>query len=98
MSDASNAEERVPEEPGQESAPVGGENAPRPETTHEPGPHDQSAEEPLGPLTPDDERPLGDTPEAHDEIIPEDLPLDHPGRKEAERQAATGDGTVRGNT
>ena len=98
MSDASNAEERVPEEPGQESARTGGENTDKPETTHEPSPHDQSAEEPLGPLTPDDERPMGDTPEAHDEIVPEDLPKDHPGRKEAERQAATGDGTVRGNT
>src|SRR4051794_31242185 len=45
----------------------------------------------------DDERPLGDTPEAHDEIIPQDLPRDHPGRIEAERQAAAGDGTTRGH-
>jgi hypothetical protein len=51
-----------------------------------------------GPATPDERRPLGDTPEAHDEIIPEDLPKDHPGRQEAERQAAEGDGTARGNT
>ena len=35
----------------------------------------------------DDERPLGDTAEAHDEISPHDLPVDHPGRKAAERQA-----------
>jgi hypothetical protein len=97
MSDASNAEERVPDDPGQRSG-TGGENTTEPETTHEGAPHDQSAEEPLGPLTPDDERPAGDTPEAHDEIVPEDLPKDHPGRKEAERQAAAGDGTVRGNT
>jgi hypothetical protein len=48
-------------------------------------------------MTPDDERPLGDTPEAHDEIVPQDLPIDHPGRQEAERQADEGDGTVRGN-
>jgi hypothetical protein len=98
MSDASNAQERVPEDPGQRSADVGGENADKPETSHEGAPHDQSAKEPLGAATPDDERPLGDTPEAHDEIVPEDLPIDHPGRKEAERQAATGDGTVRGTT
>lgn len=45
-----------------------------------------------------DDRPVGDTPEAHDEIIPEDLPEGHPGRAEAERQAAEGDGKVRGNT
>jgi hypothetical protein len=49
-------------------------------------------------LIPDDQRPLGDTPEAHDEIIPEDLPKSHPGRAAAEREAAEGDGTVRGNT
>jgi hypothetical protein len=65
---------------------------------HEPPPHDQTAHEPLGPMTPDDERPLGDTPEAHDEIVPEDLPKDHPGRQAAEREAAEGDGAVRGNT
>jgi hypothetical protein len=90
--------ERVPEDPGEHTG-VGGENVPPPdEPTHDPAPHDQGADEPLGPATPDDETPLGDTPEAHDEIIPEDLPKDHPGRQEAERQAAEGDGTVRGNT
>jgi hypothetical protein len=61
-------------------------------------PHDSEASEPLGPVTPDDETALGDTPEAHDEITPHDLPLDHPGRDEAERQAGSGGGTVRGNT
>ncbi|HEY6758466.1 MAG TPA: hypothetical protein VI318_03215 [Baekduia sp.] len=61
-------------------------------------PHNKDADEPLGPLTPDDETAVGDTPEAHDEIIPEDLPKDHPGRQEAEREAAEGDGKVRGNT
>ncbi len=55
------------------------------------------ADEPLGPLTPDDETPLGDTPEAHDEISPHDLPPGHPGRDEAEREAGGGRGTTRGN-
>ncbi|WCB91690.1 hypothetical protein DSM104299_00363 [Baekduia alba] len=61
-------------------------------------PHDEHADEPLGPVTPDDETDAGDTPEAHDEIIPEDLPKDHPGRQEAERLAEEGDGTTAGNT
>jgi hypothetical protein len=43
-----------------------------------------------------DERPLGDTPEAHDEINPHDLPLDHPGREEAEEMAGSEEGTTRG--
>ncbi len=60
-------------------------------------PHDSEAEEPLGPLTPDEETPAGDTPEAHDEITPHDLPKDHPGRREAERLAGGADGTTRGN-
>ena len=38
------------------------------EHEHEPPPHDDAADEPLGPLTPDEDTPLGDTPEAHDEI------------------------------
>ena len=59
-------------------------------------PHDSESSEPLGPLTPDDESPLGDTSEAHDEISPHDLPPDHPGRREAER-AAGERGTTRGN-
>jgi hypothetical protein len=42
------------------------------------------------------ERPLGDTPEAHDEINPHDLPLDHPGREEAEDVAGGAEGTTRG--
>jgi len=74
-----------PEAPEQQSG-SGGENTPKPDT-----------DEPLGPATPDDESDLGDTPEAHDEIIPQDLPKGHPGRQEAERQAAEGDGTVKGN-
>ena len=65
----------------------------------EPGdasPHDGETPEPLGPITPDDETPLGDTPEAHDEISPHDLPPDHPGREEAERLAGGKDGTTTG--
>jgi hypothetical protein len=60
-------------------------------------PHDRDAHEPLGPLTPDDETDLGDTPEAHDEISPHDLPPDHPGRGEAERVAGGKEGVTRGN-
>jgi hypothetical protein len=46
----------------------------------------------------DDGRPLGDTAEAHDEITPHDLPLDHPGRAEAVRQARRSRrGTTRGD-
>lgn len=51
----------------------------------------------------DGTRPLGDTPEAHDEITPHDLPLSHPGRQAAEEQAAQdepadpGSGTTRGH-
>ena len=62
-----------------------------------PPPHNDEADEPLGPATPDTETPLGDTPEAHDEISPHDLPPDHPARKEAERQSED-TGTTRGNT
>jgi hypothetical protein len=61
-------------------------------------PHDDDADEPLGPMTPDDETPLGDTPEAHDGLSPVDLPPDHPGRQEAERQAGGTEGTTKGNT
>jgi hypothetical protein len=67
------------------------------EKQHDPPPHDENADEPLGPMTPDDERPLGDTPEAHDEINPHDIPLDNPGRQEAERLAGGREGTTRGN-
>jgi hypothetical protein len=63
---------------------------------HDPPPHDKESEEPLGPVTPDEETPLGDTPEAHDEISPHDLPKDHPGRREAEKEAGES-GTTGGN-
>lgn len=58
---------------------------------------DRDKSEPLGPLTPDDETPLGDTPEAHDEISPHDLPIGHPGRQAAEDQAGGDQGTTRGH-
>jgi hypothetical protein len=48
-------------------------------------------------LIPDDETPAGDTPQAHDEINPHDLPPDHPGRQEAEAQAGGEEGTTRGD-
>lgn len=60
-------------------------------------PHDATHEEPLGPMTPDEETELGDTPEAHDEISPHDLPLDHPGRPAAEREAHGEEGTTEGD-
>ena len=44
-----------------------------------------------------DDRPLGDTPEAHDEISPHDLPVGHPGRPAAERQAGGEGGTTQGH-
>jgi hypothetical protein len=64
---------------------------------HPPPPHDADAREPLGPVTPDDDTPLGDTLETHDELSPHDLPIDHPGRQEAERLAGGPDGLTRGN-
>ena len=48
-------------------------------------------------IGPDHETPFGDSPEIHDEITPRDLPLDHPGRHEAERQAASAGGATRGD-
>jgi hypothetical protein len=60
--------------------------------------HNDESDEPLGPMTPDTETPLGDTPEAHDEISPLDLPPDHPGRKQAERESEGVRGTTKGNT
>lgn len=78
---------------------IGGEQAAPPdEPTHRGPPRDQESHEPLGPVTPDPGRPLGDTAEAHDEITPRDLPKGHRGRAEAERQARESDtGTTRGN-
>jgi hypothetical protein len=42
-------------------------------------------------------RPLGDTPEAHDEISPHDIPLYSPARRAAERQAGGLARTTRGH-
>jgi hypothetical protein len=49
---------------------------------------DEDESIPSAHLIPDDTTPAGDTPEAHDEINPHDLPPDHPGRQAAEDQAA----------
>ena len=45
----------------------------------------------------DDDRPAGDTPEAHDEVNPHDIPLDNPGRHAAEERVGGEDGETRGN-
>jgi hypothetical protein len=42
-------------------------------------------------------RPLGDTPEAHDEISPHDIPLYSPARRAAEHQAGGDVATTRGH-
>jgi hypothetical protein len=42
-------------------------------------------------------RPLGDTPEAHDEISPHDIPLYSPARRAAVQQAGGLAGTTRGH-
>jgi hypothetical protein len=42
-------------------------------------------------------RPLGDTPEAHDELSPHDIPLYSPARRAAELQAGGLAGTTRGH-
>src|SRR3954468_1027141 len=42
---------------------------------------------PAAHLVPDDDTAAGDTPEAHDELSPHDLPLGHPGRQAAEEEA-----------
>jgi hypothetical protein len=49
-------------------------------------------------LIPDSDTPLGDTPEAHDEISPHDLPIGHPGRQVAEEQSSGLKGTTQGHT
>ena len=46
-------------------------------------------------LIPDNETAAGDTPEAHDEINPHDLPAGHPGREAAEEQADADDDGAR---
>ena len=48
---------------------------------------DESEPVPSTHLIPDSETAAGDTPEAHDEINPHDLPPGHPGRQAAEAEA-----------
>jgi hypothetical protein len=50
-------------------------------------------------LITDDERPMGDTPEAHDEVNPRDIPKDNPARQEAEAHVGDDDdaGETKGN-
>ena len=55
-----------------------------------------SSEGGLPRLPTDSERPLGDTPQAHDEINPHDLPPDHPGRRKAEEMAEGDEGETAG--
>jgi hypothetical protein len=61
---------------------------------------DENEPLPSAHLIPDDDSAAGDTPEAHDEINPHDIPPGHPGRRAAEEKAdADGDGarTTRGD-
>jgi hypothetical protein len=53
---------------------------------------DENEPVPSAHLIPDNETAAGDTPEAHDEINPHDLPPDHPGRHAAEEQAEAAQG------
>ena len=48
---------------------------------------DENEPLPSAHLIPDNETAAGDTPEAHDEINPHDLPPSHPGRHAAEKKA-----------
>lgn len=59
-------------------------------------PHGTDDPEPLGPFTPDDETPAGDTPEVHDTITPHDLRPGTEARKAAE-EAVGEDGATEGN-
>jgi hypothetical protein len=56
---------------------------------------DESEPIPSTHLIPDNETAAGDTPEAHDEINPHDLPAGHPGREAAEEQAEENDDGAR---
>jgi hypothetical protein len=58
---------------------------------------DDESSLPATPLIPDPATALGDTPEAHAEINPHDLPIDAPGRHAAEAQAAAEAGETSGN-
>ncbi|MEA2290849.1 MAG: hypothetical protein QOD55_2846 [Solirubrobacteraceae bacterium] len=56
-----------------------------------------ASDDPFPGVGADDQRPLGDTPEAHGELSPHDLPKDHPGRAAAEDQAEELGGTTPGH-
>lgn len=58
---------------------------------------DDESSIPSTPFIPDPVTALGDTPEAHAEINPHDLPIDHPGREAAEEQAADEAAETTGN-
>jgi hypothetical protein len=61
---------------------------------------DENEPLPSSHLIPDNETAAGDTPEAHDEINPHDIPPGHPGRRAAEEQAQDSGGdddTTRGD-
>ena len=57
---------------------------------------EEDSTDPVPRLSTDEARPLGDTPEAHDEINPHDLPPDHPGRSKAEEMAEGDEGETEG--
>jgi hypothetical protein len=57
----------------------------------------QDHEDPVPGVGADDLRPLGDSPDLHDDLIPQDLPKDHPSRRAAEAQADAGGGATRGD-
>jgi len=58
---------------------------------------DSEAQSPPADILERDDRPLGDTEQAHDEISPHDFPLGHPGRQAAEDQSGGNEGTTQGN-
>src|SRR3954471_314704 len=66
-------------------------------TGHRRDPAAADSDDPFAGVGADDARPLGDTPEAHDEITPHDLPPGHPGRHAAKRQAEELGGTTPGH-
>ncbi|HEX6391080.1 MAG TPA: hypothetical protein VFZ89_16590 [Solirubrobacteraceae bacterium] len=68
------------------------------DTEHDPPPHDKESDEPLGPMTPDEQSDLGDTTEVHGTISPHDVPKDSPNRREVEEQTeAEGGEATSGN-
>jgi hypothetical protein len=68
-----------------------------PEIARERDPAADDRNDPFPGVGADEVRPLGDTPEAHDEITPHDLPPGHPARHAAERQAHDLGGTTPGH-